>query len=150
MDFINEELAALRDRLESGARALAAASRVCGDRATRLANTSCLTMPGVASEIQVMALDLAGVAVSAGAACSSGKVAASHVLRAMGVDEAQAATAIRVSLGWRSVATDVDAFLQAWGELYARAASRDTRDTRATDTRDTRAPGTRDTGVPAA
>lgn len=120
-------LAALRDRIETGVRALAPLARVFGDQALRLANTSCLTMPGVASEIQMMALDLAGVAVSAGAACSSGKVAASHVLRAMGVDEAQAATAIRVSLGWRSVAADGDAFLQAWGELHARAGTRDTR-----------------------
>lgn len=118
-------LAALRNRLESGVRALAPAARIYGADAPRLANTSCLSMPGVASEIQVMALDLAGVAVSAGAACSSGKVAASHVLRAMRVDEAEAATAIRISLGWRSAATDVEAFLQGWGELYARRHPRD-------------------------
>lgn len=114
-------LAALRDRIEAGVRALAPMARFFGDQATRLANTTCLTMPGVASEIQVMALDLAGVAVSAGAACSSGKVAASHVLRAMGVAEAEASTAIRVSLGWRSTSADADAFLLAWGELFARA-----------------------------
>jgi cysteine desulfurase len=83
-------LAGLRDRIESGVRALAPSAQVFGAQAPRLANTACLTMPGVASEIQVMALDLAGVAVSAGAACSSGKVAASHVLQAMGVAEAQA------------------------------------------------------------
>ena len=119
-------LAALRDRIEAGVRSLAPGARVFGADALRLANTSCLSMPGVASEIQVMAFDLAGVAVSAGAACSSGKVAASHVLRAMGVDEAAAASAIRVSLGWRSGAADVEAFLRAWGELYARAGGRDT------------------------
>jgi cysteine desulfurase len=119
-------LAALRDRIEAGVRSLAPATRAFGVNATRLANTTCLTMPGVSSEIQVMALDLAGVAVSAGAACSSGKVAASHVLRAMGIDEAEAATAIRVSLGWRSQPADVDVFLKAWGELYARAGRRDT------------------------
>jgi cysteine desulfurase len=120
-------LAALRDRIEAGVRALAPAARVFGADADRLANTSCLTMPGITSEIQVMALDLAGVAVSAGAACSSGKVAASHVLRAMGIAEAEAASAIRVSLGWRSEAADVDAFLQAWGELSARTGRRDRR-----------------------
>lgn len=120
-------LAGLRDRIEAGVRALAPSAQVFGAPAQRLANTSCLTMPGVASEIQVMALDLAGVAVSAGAACSSGKVAASHVLRAMGIAEAQAGMAIRVSLGWRSQAGDVDAFLHAWGELYARAGQRDSR-----------------------
>jgi cysteine desulfurase len=117
-------LAVLRDRLEAGARALVPAMRVFGVSATRLGNTSCLSMPDVSSEVQVMALDLAGVAVSAGAACSSGKVAASHVLRAMGVPEAEAATAIRVSLGWQSKAADIDRFLQAWGELYARAGRR--------------------------
>jgi cysteine desulfurase len=119
-------LATLRDRIEAAVRALSPRVRVFGADAPRLANTSCLSMPGVASEIQVMAFDLAGVAISAGAACSSGKVAASHVLRAMGVDESEAASAIRVSLGWRSGAADVDAFLQAWGELYARADRRDT------------------------
>jgi cysteine desulfurase len=119
-------LAVLRDRIEAAVRALSPSVRVFGADAPRLANTSCLSMPGVASEIQVMAFDLAGVAISAGAACSSGKVAASHVLRAMGVSEAEAANAIRVSLGWRSEASDVDAFLQAWGELYARAGLRDT------------------------
>ncbi len=119
-------LAALRDRIEAGARALAPGVRAFGADAPRLANTSCLSMPGVASEIQVMAFDLAGVAISAGAACSSGKVAASHVLRAMGVDEAEAASAIRLSLGWRSETSDVDAFMQAWSELFARTGRRDT------------------------
>lgn len=117
-------LAGLRDRLEAGALALAPGARVFGAAAARLANTSCLSMPGVASDVQVMAFDLAGVAVSAGAACSSGKVAASHVLRAMGVAEAEAATAIRVSLGWQSEAANIDRFLQAWSELYARAGRR--------------------------
>lgn len=117
-------LAGLRDRLEAGALALAPGARVFGAAAARLANTSCLSMPGVASDVQVMSFDLAGVAVSAGAACSSGKVAASHVLRAMGVAEAEAATAIRVSLGWQSEAANIDRFLQAWSELYARAGRR--------------------------
>ena len=94
-------------------------ARVFGDRAPRLANTSCLAMPGVRAETQVMALDLAGVAVSAGAACSSGKIAPSHVLRAMGADEALADGAIRVSLGWASEPGDVDRFVAAWTRLYA-------------------------------
>ena len=113
-------LAALRDKLEAGVLALAPNARVFARSAARLANTSCLTMPGVVNETQVMALDLAGVAVSAGAACSSGKVTASHVLRAMGVSDAEAATAIRVSFGWMSGATDVEAFLAAWGNLWTR------------------------------
>ena len=68
-----------------------------------------------------MALDLDGVAVSAGSACSSGKVGASHVLEAMGWSDASAA--IRVSLGWNSKETDIDRFLDSWGALHARAAS---------------------------
>jgi cysteine desulfurase len=77
-------------------------------------------MPGVLAETQVVALDLEGVAVSAGAACSSGKVAPSRVLRTMGVDEDLARCAIRVSLGWSTEKTDVDHFLQTWGSLCSR------------------------------
>jgi len=115
-------LSALRDRLEQGLRDLAPELRVFGAGALRLANTSCFAVPGLAGETQVMALDLAGVAVSAGSACSSGRVRASHVLRAMGASEEEAASAIRVSLGWRSEAGDVERFLEAWGALYRRCA----------------------------
>jgi cysteine desulfurase len=124
-------LAELRDKLEAGVLALAPTVRVFAKSAARLANTSCLTMPGVSNETQVMALDLAGIAVSAGAACSSGKVTASHVLRAMGVPDSEAATAIRVSFGWKSVPSDVDAFLAAWSELWARARDKNEQASRA-------------------
>lgn len=117
-------LAALRDALERRIRTLAPEARIHGGGAARIANTSCIGMPGVSGETQVMALDLAGVAVSAGAACSSGKVAASHVLQAMGVAAAEAACAIRVSLGWASTDTDVERFVAAWGALYRRTRSR--------------------------
>jgi cysteine desulfurase len=112
-----QALAAWRDRLEGEARRLCPQVGVYGVEAPRLPNTSCLGLPGVRAETQVMALDLAGVAVSSGSACSSGKVHASHVLRAMGVEEADAESTIRVSLGWTSQAGDVDAFLEAWGRL---------------------------------
>ncbi|HLI10619.1 MAG TPA: cysteine desulfurase family protein [Alphaproteobacteria bacterium] len=117
-------LAAWRDHLERGVRAIAPRAQFFGQSAPRLPNTACFTMPGVASETQVMALDLAGVAVSAGSACSSGKVRPSHVLRAMGADNVAAGSAIRVSLGWESQAGDVDRFLNAWASLYARAGNR--------------------------
>jgi cysteine desulfurase len=73
------------------------------------------------AETQVMAFDLAGIAVSAGSACSSGKVTASHVLAAMGADRDIAGCAIRVSLGWHSRAEDIDRTLAAWREIAARA-----------------------------
>jgi cysteine desulfurase len=115
-----ERTGALRDRVEARIAALAPAARVFGRQAARLPNTSCLTMPGVSNQTQLIAFDLAGIAVSAGAACSSGKVGPSHVLAAMGVDPAETASAIRVSLGWASTVDDVDRFVDAWGRLYAR------------------------------
>ncbi len=112
------ELGRLRDGLERRILDISPETRIFGAGAERLPNTSCLTMPGMASETQVMALDLAGVAVSAGSACSSGKVQASHVLAAMNADAAQAASAIRASLGWNSTAQDVDRFVDAWTALH--------------------------------
>lgn len=110
-------IGALRDRLERGATGLVPDAMVIGAGVERLPNTSCLVLPGVEGRTQVMALDLAGVAVSAGAACSSGKVAPSHVLAAMGLEDGVRGSAIRVSLGWSSGPADVDAFLAAWADL---------------------------------
>ena len=117
-------IAALRDDLERRTSMIAQDRRVLGAGAPRLPNTSNLTMPGVKAETQVMALDLEGVAVSAGSACSSGKVSASHVIEAMGVPEDEALTAIRVSLGWSSTAADVDRFVEAWRTVFERCGRR--------------------------
>ena len=114
-------LAALRDALEATLRERVPAVQIFGAEAPRLANTSCFAVSGLASETQVMALDLAGVAVSAGSACSSGKVAPSHVLTAMGASAAAAGSALRVSFGWNSEAADLAAFLEAWTAFYSRA-----------------------------
>ena len=81
-------------------------------------------MPGVSSETQVMAMDLAGIAISAGSACSAGKVEPPYVLTAMGVPDDVAVTAVRVSLGWRTRSEDIDRFIAAWRELYERAGAR--------------------------
>ena len=81
-------------------------------------------MPGVSAETQLMAFDLAGVAVSAGAACSSGKVSASHVLRAMDVTEAEARCAVRVSFGWGTEPSDIDRLIAAWADLHRRTVAR--------------------------
>jgi cysteine desulfurase len=113
-------LARLRDELQERLLAGASDAVVFGAGAERLPNTLSIAMPGAAAETQVIALDLAGFAVSAGAACSSGKVAPSHVLAAMGVPEALARTAIRVSLGWHNTAAETGAFARAWLALHAR------------------------------
>jgi cysteine desulfurase len=114
-----DEIAALRDRLEARLRETEPEIHVFSASADRLPNTSCVTMPGVQSETQVMGLDLAGAAVSAGSACSSGKVEPSHVLRALGAPDGVAGCAIRVSLGWATTERDIDRFLKAWRALYA-------------------------------
>jgi cysteine desulfurase len=110
----------LRDDAQRRLCALAPDAVVFGAQAKRLPNTLCIAMPRVASSTQVIALDLAGAAVSAGAACSSGKVARSHVLDAMGVAPALAECAIRISLGWSTTHADIDQLVDAWGALYAR------------------------------
>ena len=102
-----------RDRIEKRL-GEAANTRVFGLGGPRLANTSFVTMPGVNAETQVIRLDLAGVAVSDGSACSSGKVEPSHVLAAMGVDPEEASQAIRFSLGWNTTEQDVQRFEDAW------------------------------------
>lgn len=117
-------LGALRDDLEARLHAIAPEAPVYGQAVTRLANTTCIGMPGIAAETQVMALDLAGIAVSAGAACSSGKVRPSHVLTAMGVDPQSAREAIRISLGWNSQVADIDRLVAAWTDLYRRTGRR--------------------------
>jgi cysteine desulfurase len=118
------KLAKLRDDMERRLIAIAPKARVYGAGAERLPNTSCVSMPGVRSDTQVMAFDLAGIAISAGSACSSGKVSASHVLEAMGVERDEAMTAVRVSMGWSTTAAELDRFVEVWEELYRRSGQR--------------------------
>jgi len=114
----------LQQRLEAGLRAIRPDTVVFGEGARRLPNTSCFAAPGMAAETALIALDLDGVAVSSGSACSSGKVGRSHVLDAMGVDPALAKGAIRVSTGAATTAADIDAFLSAWMKINSRPATR--------------------------
>ena len=109
--------AELRDGLEARLGA-----EIIGRNAPRIGTTSSIHMPGVAASTQLMALDLAGFAVSSGAACSSGKVKDSHVLTAMGISPAVAGATIRVSLGWNTTAAEVQGFGYAWLALAARLA----------------------------
>ena len=117
---VYKRVAALRDGLEAEIAAIAPDAVVLGVAANRLPNTSAIAMPGVAAETQVVAFDLDGVMVSAGAACSSGKVGPSHVLEAMGLGPDLVGSTIRVSLGWNSSEGDVAHFLRAWTALYRR------------------------------
>ncbi|HVO01333.1 MAG TPA: cysteine desulfurase family protein [Candidatus Cybelea sp.] len=112
-------VAALRDALERRLLAFDDMVTIFGREAPRLPNTSCFAAGDKSAETLVMALDLAGVAVSAGSACSSGKVRPSHVVTAMGFDAAKAVTAIRVSLGHETTAADIDAFMAAWSRIQA-------------------------------
>jgi cysteine desulfurase len=110
----------LRDGLEREVALAAPDAVVFGAAVPRLPNTSAIAMPGMTAETQVIALDLDGVMVSAGAACSSGKVRPSHVIAAMGAGPELAAATIRVSLGWSTTAAEIDQFVQAWMRLYRR------------------------------
>jgi len=114
------ELAAMRDRLETEISATAGKDSLVAASTERLANTSCLLLPGIKGETQVMHFDLAGVSVSSGSACSSGKVKVSHVLTAMGYETEIAESSIRISLGYKTTETDIDQFLAAWHVLHER------------------------------
>jgi cysteine desulfurase len=110
-------MGALRERLESGLKAASPQVVIFGMAAERLPNTTLFAVPGMKAETAVIAFDLEGVAVSAGAACSSGKVQASHVLAAMEVPSQLARAAVRVSLGPTTTESDVDGFIAAWIKL---------------------------------
>jgi cysteine desulfurase len=113
---------ALRARLEEGVLQATPAALIVGRDADRVFNTSCIALPGKAAETLVIKLDLEGVAVSAGAACTSGKVGASHVIEAMGLGPEMARAAIRVSLGEETTEQDIAAFLAAWQKVAGDAA----------------------------
>jgi cysteine desulfurase len=115
-----ERLTALRTDLERKLLAAAPDVTVFGSDAERLPNTTLFAAPGLRAETAVIAFDLEGIAVSAGSACSSGKIAESHVLTAMGEAAANARGGIRVSLAVGSNEAEVDAFIAAWRSIHAR------------------------------
>jgi cysteine desulfurase len=108
---------ALRERLETGLRAAIPEAVIFGSEAGRLPNTTLVAMPGAKAETLVIGFDLDGVAVSSGSACSSGKVAPSHVLAAMGVPTEVARGAVRISLGATTTEAEIDRFLNVWQRL---------------------------------
>ena len=121
---VMDRVGQLRNILESALSFGANNTISVGIGETRLPNTLCLIAPGWKGETQVMAMDLAGFAISAGSACSSGKVKASRVLQAMGYDEALASQAIRVSLGPLTTEDEVLRFAEVWLAQYQKARSR--------------------------
>lgn len=118
---VYDELARLRNAIEAG---LPESVHVWGQAAPRLPNTSCFSAPGFQSETQVMVMDLSGLAVSSGSACSSGKVRPSPVLTAMGAGEAETKSSLRVSLGWDTPSNAAERFLTAWTAEHTRILQR--------------------------
>jgi cysteine desulfurase len=110
-------MAGLRDKFEASLKVLTPKLQIFCEAVQRLPNTTLFSVPGMKAETAVIAFDLEGVAVSSGAACSSGKVAPSHVLTAMGVPEGLSRGAIRVSLGYATSDEDVGTILKAWEKL---------------------------------
>jgi cysteine desulfurase len=113
-----EEAKRLRERLDQGIRA--AGGEIVAESAPRIATIACYRMPGVPGAAQMMQLDLAGIAVTAGSACASGSLKTSHVLTAMGWPEEQAREVIRVSFGPQTRESDIDALLDQWAGLYGK------------------------------
>ena len=119
-DGVWDRVKELRTILESELDRIAPEATIIGRDSPRLPNTTCVALPGWKGETQVMQMDLAGFAISAGSACSSGKVKESRVLRAMGFDAETAGSAIRVSLGPATTEDEILRFAQAWGTAYHR------------------------------
>lgn len=113
-----------RDALEARLKEACPEAVIFGSGVDRVANTICIAAPAISAETMTIALDLDGFAVSAGSACSSGKVAPSHVLAAMRIAPELAQCAIRVSFGWNTTDNDLTAFAEAWSRIVARASSR--------------------------
>lgn len=113
-EICNSEIKNNRDLLEANLKKLSNEIKIFGEDTNRLANTCYFAYPSMTSENQVIALDQKGICVSSGAACSSGKVEPSHVLKAMQVDEKYIHSAIRVSLGWDSTKEQIETFFNIW------------------------------------
>jgi cysteine desulfurase len=114
-------LGILRDTLQNRLQAIGGQDiEIVAQHAPRVANTLSIVMRNISAETQVAAMDLAGIAVSSGSACSSGKVKSSHVLRAMGYGADVAGCALRISLGWHTQTQDIERCIDAWQGLYQR------------------------------
>lgn len=112
-----DELTKLRDDMEARLRSMSNNLTIYGENAPRVGNTCNIGLSGIPAQTQLIALDLDGVAVSSGSACSSGAFKPSHVLTAMGANETRAKSALRISLGWNTTAADIDAFVSSYEKI---------------------------------
>lgn len=115
-----DKIGELRDSLEHQIKAHANEAVIIGEALSRTQNVTCIAMPGTSGETQVMHMDLMGISLSSGSACSSGKVKTSHVIKALGYDDTIANSSIRISLGIHTTEEDVDQLVKAWCQLYDR------------------------------
>jgi cysteine desulfurase len=115
-----ENIVKFRDKMEREILNIDPEIKIIGQNTLKLPNTSLIIMPNVDSTIQLMNFDLAGIAVSSGSACSSGKVGSSHVLKAMKIPEKLAKCAIRVSLSYDQAEDDITYFIESWKNIYSR------------------------------
>ena len=114
------DIESLRDWMEERIETISPSVTIAGKAVARLPNTICVAMPGTDAQATVIAFDLAGISVSSGAACSSGKVARSHVLEAMGWEDNLAGAAVRVSLGLETTRAEAERFVAAWQDIIGR------------------------------
>ena len=117
----NTKVKNLRDLFETKLSQHFPRVNILSQNVSRLGNTSAIVMPGVLAETQVMGFDLEGICLSAGAACSSGKVKRSHVVEAMNIGDEPATNTIRVSFGWDSTEPEIDFLIDTWLKIYERA-----------------------------
>lgn len=115
-----EDIQKMRDDLEQEIRQISNTAIIYGSNAARVGNTTNVGLSGMPAQTQMMALDLDGISVSSGSACSSGSFKASHVLTAMGASEEEAKSALRISLGWDTKQSDIDAFLKSYKNIIER------------------------------
>ncbi|HWA20039.1 MAG TPA: aminotransferase class V-fold PLP-dependent enzyme, partial [Devosia sp.] len=118
--FYRANVSELIRTAEEGMRNMAPDLVVFGEKADRIGNVSNFAVPGLKNSVAMMGLDLKGISVSSGSACSSGKVGPSHVLKAMGVPAELGECAMRLSVGWNSTGTDIEAFLEGFSEVLGR------------------------------
>lgn len=122
--FYHANVSELVRTAEDGMRMIAPDLVIFGEKADRIGNVTNFAVPGLKSAVAMMGLDLMGLSVSSGSACSSGKVGPSHVLAAMGVPAALSECAMRVSFGWSSTIEDVEVYLKGFGEVVGRHRAR--------------------------